>query len=677
MPGASTPQPLALLPDLSLVTPNSDDSSCLSSSVSTASTLQDKGVSRQKRQGRRAVRKDKAKVYKRNRQLTKKVAELQREVWKLKKRKSRENKTNGSPKTPKSKMLAITKGQFINKNVKRSLFKGLVVTEECKRAKENLKSKRLKTAYSRIFSGKVIKKYRLLSQCKDVLPKISSLKGRKWIVQNKASNALFCTNTTEVHFLPAKEILKKREAVKNFFVSNDASHFTPGKKDFVTVNGEKVQKRYLNDTLSALYKAFCSKSSVPISFSMFCKYRPKFVVIPRFKDRDTCLCVKCENFKLLLSGLKAANVVEEKNKNDILSTMCCDIANEDCLFRKCQMCLTNSVNYNVAVNEEKIQYQRWGTANVDHKTKPGVSVKITQRETKETSVGAAVKLFKGMLIDYMAHVARIIHQGSAWKIVESNLSEDDLMIAVDWSENYNCQYSREIQSMHFGASHQQLALHTGYAKSSDFAETFCTVSDDTDHGPKGIFAHLRPVLAKYVSEKIKRVHFFSDGPTTQYRNRKMFKIVARNVSAVIPAVECISWNFSESGHGKGIPDGVKGTVKRNADSIVAHGGDIRDAPTFVTELSKKCPKVFIKLITASQSNEAKNLNVEDVEPFKGTFKVHQYRWERRTPDCLKFKSLSCYCSRGECDHFYMGTLKLPKERISKPPKQNRRSSRKR
>ncbi|KAJ8931032.1 hypothetical protein NQ314_016106 [Rhamnusium bicolor] len=47
----------------------------------------------------------------------------------------------------------------------------------------------------------------------------------------------------------------------------------------------------------------------------------------------------------------------------------------------------------------------------------------------------------------------------------------------------------------------------------------------------------------------------------------------------------ISWNFTASGHGKGPMDGVGGTVKRKADSLVLHGYDISSAETFINKVS--------------------------------------------------------------------------------------------
>ncbi|CAG9793603.1 unnamed protein product [Diatraea saccharalis] len=47
----------------------------------------------------------------------------------------------------------------------------------------------------------------------------------------------------------------------------------------------------------------------------------------------------------------------------------------------------------------------------------------------------------------------------------------------------------------------------------------------------------------------------SDGPSTQYRNKSMFNLVATYLSKEF-GVDTITWHFSERGHGKGAPDGV-------------------------------------------------------------------------------------------------------------------------
>ena len=52
------------------------------------------------------------------------------------------------------------------------------------------------------------------------------------------------------------------------------------------------------------------------------------------------------------------------------------------------------------------------------------------------------------------------------------------VIHIDFSENYTGKHSSEIQSVHFGESHQQVKLHTGVLCVGELDEpiTFCTFS---------------------------------------------------------------------------------------------------------------------------------------------------------------------------------------------------------
>ena len=46
-----------------------------------------------------------------------------------------------------------------------------------------------------------------------------------------------------------------------------------------------------------------------------------------------------------------------------------------------------------------------------------------------------------------------------------------------------------------------------------------------------------------------------------------------------------TWNFHESSHGKGIPDGVGATIKRLADSAVLHGTDVENATDLMAAIT--------------------------------------------------------------------------------------------
>ena len=87
------------------------------------------------------------------------------------------------------------------------------------------------------------------------------------------------------------------------------------------------------------------------------------------------------------------------------------------------------------------------------------------------------------------------------------------MIHVDFAENFECKMSKEIQTMHFGASKRLITLHTGVYRieGSDNSFPFCSVSDSLEHGPPDIWAHFEHVLKsihmKYPN--IDTIHFFS------------------------------------------------------------------------------------------------------------------------------------------------------------------------
>ena len=67
-----------------------------------------------------------------------------------------------------------------------------------------------------------------------------------------------------------------------------------------------------------------------------------------------------------------------------------------------------------------------------------------------------------------------------------------------FSQNYNCKYHREIQSVHFGASKNQISLQTGAFYYLDENEevkiiSFCLTSDCLRHDTSAVWALMLPV----------------------------------------------------------------------------------------------------------------------------------------------------------------------------------------
>ena len=128
------------------------------------------------------------------------------------------------------------------------------------------------------------------------------------------------------------------------------------------------------------------------------------------------------------------------------------------------------------------------------------------------------------------HQFNMHHQQAYYKQLRDSLQPDECMIHIDYAENYLCKSAREVQAAHFGASHRQVNLHTGiYYVGSNAGKSFCTISDSTQHGPAAVWCHLQPILTQIreVHPAVTTIHFFSDGPTSQYKQKGNFLLFSK------------------------------------------------------------------------------------------------------------------------------------------------------
>jgi len=221
------------------------------------------------------------------------------------------------------------------------------------------------------------------------------------------------------------------------------------------------------------------------------------------------------------------------------------------------------------------------------------------------------------------HIFNIRHQYKALRYLRENLSHEERVIQIDFSENYNCKYSEEIQSVHFGASQRQISLHSGVAYSSSEIYPFCTISDCLKHGPAAIWAHMDPVIVDLRNAtNATRIHFISDGPTTQYRNKHNFYLLSRKVFHY--GFTSATWNFLEAGHGKGAADGIGAVIKRTADAIVSvRGNDITNGSDLLKELSNAKTSFKLYEVKESAIEQMESEIQDDVKPIPKTMQIHQ------------------------------------------------------
>lgn len=411
----------------------------------------------------------------------------------------------------------------------------------------------------------------------------------------------------------------------------------------------KKQKRLLLDTVTNLHEKFCAENSEnAISYASFARLRPFWVRVPAAKDRETCLCKKHENLQLIADKLHQLAVLKSRYLEDVLQQICCDVNERICMFRECSVCQGQTVQFqenNVPQDDIIVVWPEWTTSNREYiKDGQTKTAKVTAKLIVRGTLGELKKKFNNSVCSILApHVYIIRHQFRSYRCLKESLQVNEAILHIDFSENYVCKNAAEIQSAHFGASNHQATIHTGVVYRFNSLQSFGTISESYRHDPAAIWSHLHPVLSdlRANNPEITDLHFFSDGPTPQYRNKQNFYLFSTQVHLM--GFLGASWNFFESGHGKGAPDAIGGALKRQADAMVNAGFDIPDATHLYNALNKEGSRIKLHYVDGSCIKKMDSECSSSVKAIVGTMKLHQLFTDAER--CIAYRNLSCFCTR--------------------------------
>lgn len=615
------------------------------------------GQNGNKKRGRKVVLKNKSKCVRQNKKLQEEVRLLKEKLKLeksktdcLRKRYSRLKSTNNkkllatpnSELTPQSKakkqiLQSFDKKTSGNNNlmqskVARKLVFHNVLVSSIQSTYKKEKSAKKKRVISTIMMNNLIMRYRLQSKASKAL----GLRAKKRLIM--------------------KEVAKQnmlRQKIHSFFLSDDISRTTAGIKETITRNKVKQQRRYLNASMSELYKDFVQENGKITSYTTFTRMRPFYVLKPSDLDRDTCLCKIHTNIELKTNVLKQYKVIEESNPHKLTEVIACDKSSANCMYGKCIHCKDKMVPVNIEKPNERVSWHEWQIINQLKTKNIGGSVNV-----REVKVSAKVKIddfveileskFQKDMKKFKMHIFNIKKQNEAYKLIRENLNDHEAVIHIDFSENFACKYASEVQSFHFGSSRKQASLHTGvvYLPKTPKPICFASVSSCLSHEPPAIWAHLKPLLSFLREDfpNLTTLHFFSDGPSSQYRQKKNFYYFSHLTYDF--GFKNASWSFFEASHGKGAPDGVGGALKRMANSFVAHGNDIKDAESLF-ELLTNNSNVKMFYVSEKDVNDIALLLPKTVPAIKGTLLIHQIHTCKKGK--LSYREVSCFCKKNSWD----------------------------
>lgn len=560
--------------------------------------------------------------------------------------------------SPNTKVESLTKGLKIPLSIKKKLLFGEAFKAELNENLRCASDEKEKQMFRKVLSGPIIRKYKLIGEVRQLISHKMHKKHR--------SNQNFKQYERKKRNERLTYII--RHQIQEFLERDCNSKMCPGKKDFVKYGKFKKQKRLLLDTLYNLHKKFTEeRENIKISYASFRRHKPFWIVSPRNKDRETCACVKHANIDLMIKRLFALQLVETGSSEELINKVVCDPTKKDCMFGRCATCNIKQYKCKLRELHAPITFQQWQTVK-EKKTIKGKEreIKRTVKLEREDIVQNAFKTLNLQLHSFKRHVFTMRHQSEQLRQKKLSLGPDEILIQVDFSENYVIKYSHEIQSMHFGASKRQISLHTGLYyfhdqdKRSTRSQCFCSVSDTLDHQAYAVWAHLDKILRDISSTfpQTKSIHFFSDGPTSQYKNRFNLFFLQARVPMIFKSAENLSWNYSESGHGKGPMDGIGGTLKRKADALVLRGQDITTAADFVKKLGDSCIQLWE--VTESEINKVKMEMPQKQPPVPCMLLVRQAVWNKGEENKIRLRELSCFACHFsvDCQHFSLKTYNL-------------------
>ena len=534
------------------------------------------------------------KLEEQNHKLQKKVDSLRKKFNRIKEKVFTKSPRGQTDKEMRSNGVSPTK----HPTIRRKILLANCMAEEIQFAVKKNPAK--KSIIAGITAGKIIKKYRLTNELSNMtkMSKETLLRSKKTLFEKSRK---------------VKQIYKTlKTTVQTFLEREDNSRQLPGKQDAVKVAGEKekAQKFVLNDYMYNLFLKFKAENpTMKISLSTFCRLRPKQISLVNFAARVTCLCTKHQNFALKLKCLKLLGVNSETSPDKFAEKF--GEKDVTAILAK--------------IKQQDITYQEWKRMKCDD-GKQRMKLKSTDRGKKDFC-----SLFQQDFKLFCEHESRVKTQYKAFKDMKDKLmtNPNHILVHMDFAENYSCQTMEEIQSAYWNA--EMVTLHPAVIYYCNNQNEICHksivfVSNVLHHNSSFVSIVIENVIiaAKQMCPGMTHIHYWTDSPTSQYRNKVIFDLVARHPQ--LYDLTQASWHYFESGHGKGACDGIGGTTKRNADNAVKRGlATIQSAADFYQWAATSQSKIEYSFISQDEYNTAfSKLTTRQnmLKAIRGTLKLH-------------------------------------------------------
>lgn len=225
--------------------------------------------------------------------------------------------------------------------------------------------------------------------------------------------------------------------VKDFFERDDISWCSPSASECVRASQDNfLPCRKLMYTLREAYLLFKKECDVKIGYSSFAKLIPINVKLLSVGQK-TCICIICQNFKMLLGCITPESV------DEVLMFGCCIDYSESCAQLSCNKCdyTAFSVSLRAQIEgceEELVSYWCWV-----------VSTKRCELVERKEKLGALVDDVAKKIDRLRAHIYIRDVQKAFRKEKVDHIGMGECLLFADFAENNNFWVQDEVSPHYF------------------------------------------------------------------------------------------------------------------------------------------------------------------------------------------------------------------------------------
>ena len=259
---------------------------------------------------------------------------------------------------------------------------------------------------------------------------------------------------------------------------------------------------------------------IKVEFSKFAELRPKHCILDGSSGTHAvCMCTIHQNVKLMLTELGLA---EFPTYHDCLSRVMCTPPLSECYLDECESCpriVPHRDELLTVLDEsdtEQVNYKQWVS---------------TDRSTLETHCASADEFVCEKLEILRPHSFIAKQQASFYSLCKSDLKPGEVLVTLDFSENYSFVLQDAAQRLHWNNAQATIHPFVAYYVESRAVHhlSYVIISDCLHHDTlavhlfqKHFIQFLRRYLPAFCFEKIV---YFSDGAASQKKTKKLCEFV--------------------------------------------------------------------------------------------------------------------------------------------------------